>query len=200
MAFFPKQVAIFNAEWLNIGEFDETLKVTWIYPGTQSGNRQFIVGTDVFLESPINMSQVPDAHLIASVSMASILAGHILPGTQEYIDVVTSQGTKYFQTIIGNATLKTVVPVIDSSVGPLGTVYDLTFNKVGSGNNVKTVRIDAWTLSQYDNRVDSAAHSVECVPGALHKQFAFKKSDLGPADSDNRNSVVSFIQSNLFWI
>lgn len=196
---FPKQVAIFNAEFVDVGTPDEALRITWNYPTGNPGNHLFMVGTDIFLESPINMSQVEDEQLIASLSMAAILSGS-LPGTLEFIDSVTNQGQKYFQTIIGNATLKTVTPVIDSNVGPLGTVFDITFNKVGNANNTKTIRADAWNIAQYSNRVDSPAHSVYCVPGAVHKQFGLKKSELGADQSATRQSIIDFIVAQKFWI
>lgn len=196
---FPKQVAVFTAQFLDVGTVDEVLKVSYNYPTGNPGNHSFAVGTEIFLETATNMSQVDEEQLICSLSMASILAS-ALPGTFEYIDAVTNQGQKYFQTIIGNATLKTVTPVIDATIGPMGTVYDLTFNKVGSNNNTKTIRTDAWTISQYSNRVDSPAHAIYCIPGAVHKEFGFKKSQLGADGSANRQAVIDFIAAQKFWV
>jgi hypothetical protein len=204
---FPRQLKIYTASWGNIGDVDEELKVQWndnfvpplgLMP--TNGNVNFIVGTDCFLESPTNMTQVNDEQLIASLSMNAILAGEILPGTSEYIDAVTGQGTKYLQSIIGNVTLKSITRVSDPVIGPEGTVYDIEFQKVGQASNVKTVRMDAWAASMYSNRVNNVLIPIQCIPGAVHKQFGFKKSQLGPAESANRNAVIDYIQNTYFWI
>lgn len=204
---FPRQLKVFTATWGNIGDVDEELKIQWVDSFVPplglvpfNGNQNLIVGTDCFLESPTSITQVPDDQLIASLSMNAILAGEILPGTTEYIDAVTGQGTKYFQTIIGNATSKSVTRVSDSFIGPEGTVYDIEFQKVGQASNVKTIRMDAWTASRYENRVNFVPIPLMCIPGALHKQFGLKKSQLGPADSANRNAIVDYIQNTYFWI
>lgn len=199
---FPKKVAIFTATFEDVGTVDEALKVAWNYPDypANPGSRRFGVGTECFLETPANVSQVPDDQLLASLSMAGILGGHAMPGSKEYMDAVVNQDTMNFQTIIGSVKVKTVTPVVDPLVGPLGTVFDVEFQKVGSATNVKTIRCDAWSLSQYDNRVDNAAVAVPVVPGAIHKILGFKKSQLGAAGSANRQSVIDFVATNYFWI
>jgi len=199
---FPKKVAIFTAEFVDVGTAVESLHISWNYPDypANPGNRSYQVGVECFLETLTSMSQVPDEHLLASASMMAILAGEILPGTVEYLNAVVNQETMNFQTIRGNAKLKTVTPVIDAAVGPLGTVFDIEFVRVGSTTDVKTVRADAWALSQYSNRVDNAAVAVDVIPGSLHKQFAFKKSQLGAANSANRQAVIDYVASTLFWV
>lgn len=199
---FPKKVAIFTATFEDVGTVDEALRVAWNYPDypNNPGNRRFLVGSDCFLETPTSITQVPDDQLLASLSMMGILAGGILPGTKEYLDAMTTQDTTNFQTIIGNAKVKTITSVVDAQVGPLGTVFDVEFQKVGASTPTKTVRCDAWSLSQYGNRVDNAAVSVPVVPGAIHKIIGFKKSQLGAADSANRQAVIDFIAAQLFWI
>lgn len=205
---FPKQVAIFTASFDNVGQVDETFKVLWNYeysPGNFAvGNKQFIVGTECFLESPsgsTSMQSCTDEQLLASISMCAILAGEVLPGTDEFVTAIGEQSTMNFQTVAGNAKLK-IDPVLvsDTSVGPQGTVFDLTFVRVGSSTNTKVVRADAWTICQYSNRVDSPNHSAPCVPGAVHKQFDFKKSQLGAANSANRQSVIDWVATQKFWV
>lgn len=205
---FPKQVAIFTASFDNVGASDETLKVMWNYeysPGNFAvGNKQYLVGTECFLESPsgsTSMQNVTDEQLLASISMCAILAGEVLPGTTEFVTAIGEQSTTNFQTIAGNAKLKIdPVAVVDPNIGPLGTVYDLTFVRVGSSTNTKVVRADAWTICQYGNRVSSPAHTAPVVPGAIHKQFDFKKSQLGAANSANRQSVIDWVASQKFWV
>lgn len=200
MAAFPKYKTGFTAEWNAIGELDESLRVFWTDDNSQQGNVYFTVGTDVFLESPSNMSQVPEEHLLSSIRMSAILAGEILPGTQEYLVAMGEQSSMNFQCVIGNAKIKTITPVIDSNYGPAGTVYDIEFMKVNASSNVKTVRADAWTLSQYNNGSNNFAYAANCIPGMLHKVLGFKKSDLGAENSANRNSVISTIANQKFWI
>lgn len=199
---FPKYVKIYTAQFYDVGESTENLRVSWNYPDypNNPGNHSFLVGTEIFLESPVNCSQVPDEQLMASLSMSAILSG-ALPGTSEFFDAVTVQDTKNFQTIIGDVKLKqNPTPVIDQSIGPDGTVYDILFCKAAQVSNTKTVRTDAWNLSQYSNRVDSGAHAVYCVAGALHKEFGFKKSQLGAAGSANRQAVIDFVAGRYFWV
>lgn len=204
---FPKQVAIFTVSWDNIGDPDETMKVHWNYefkPGQfQVGTKQFLVGTDCFLEDPTagnSLQGVSDEQLLAAIGMNAILAG-ALPGTVEFTAAIGEQSTVHFQTIVGNAKLKVdPVPVVDPSYGPLGTVYDLTFMRVGQSTNTKVVRADAWAISQYSNREDSPTHAAPCVPGAIHKQLALKKSQLGASGSANRTAVENFVATQKFWV
>src|SRR3989344_8070425 len=202
MTALPRYKSAFTGAFENIGEVDEALKISWMDDQVppQPGNLTLIVGTGVFLESPINTSQVPDDHLLASIRMSAILAGEILPGTAEYLAALGDQSTANFQTIIGNVKVKTITSVIDASVGPAGTVFDIEFQKVGAATNVKTIRTDAWALSQDNNGNLNFAFAANCIPGMLHKVFAFKKSDLGAAGSANRNSVIAQVASQKFWI
>lgn len=205
MANFPKLVAIFNANWIDAGLSEEYLRISWNYAGN-AGEFHFRSGQDIFLENPANTSQIPDQQLISSISMGGILAGKLLPGTQEYFNAMTIDPSnildqrRFFQTIIGDVQLKTVTPVDDLSQGPQGTVFDMTFNKKNSANNTKTIRTDAWTLSDYDNRVNAVPNMLHVVPGAVHTQFGFKLSQLGAAGSANRQSVVDFIATRKFWV
>lgn len=203
---FPRQLKIFTASFENIGDPDEALKIHWndafVPPlglNPPAGVKSFIVGTQCFLEDPTDIALVPEDQLIASLSMNAILSGQILPGTAEYIDAVTSQGTKHFQTIVGSATIDQVTRVSDPTVGPEGRVYDVRFKRVGSAPT-RLVRADAWALSQYANRVNLVSIANECVPGAIHKQFGFKKSQLGAAGSSNRQAVIDFVANQYFWI
>jgi len=202
----PKYTNPFTANFTGVGSVDEYLRLSWIYPLGVPGEKLFKVGVQCFLEDVTSITSVPDEHLIASLSMAAILAGEILPGTVEYVAAVTQQDTKNFQTIVGEVRLKPQTvsflnpqPVDDLNYGPAGTVYDITFQK-GTGTNTKVVRTDAWSISQYGNRIDDIYSMVYCACGALHKQFGFKKSDLGAAGSTNRNSVIDFIATQKFWI
>lgn len=203
---FPKLVKPYTASFENVGTANERLKLQWTYPLGVYGAYQFLVGTDCFLEDPTLVSMIPDEQLLASLSMSAILAGEVLPGTGEFLDAVSSQGTKNFQTIVGEVRLKPETvsfrnpqPVDDLTIGPSGTVFDIVFQK-GTGSNTKTIRTDAWSISQYSNRIDSVYHSVYVVAGALHKQFGFKKSELGAAESQNRTDVINWISSKEFWI
>lgn len=202
----PKLVKPFTANFVSVGTSEEGLRVSWNYPEGQQGEFTFRVGETCFLESPTDIASVPEEHLLASLSMAAILAGEAMPGTVEFLDAVTEQNTKNFQTIVGEVRLKPETsgfknpqPVDDLNVGPQGTVFDVVFQR-GTGTNIKTVRTDAWTLSQYSNRVDSVFHMVYVVPGAVHKQLGLKKSQLGESDSANRLAVINFIQNQYFWV
>lgn len=198
---FPKNVAIFTGSFVNVGLSNEQFKVQWNYPGTTFGTKSFNVGSEIFLETATNMASVPDEQLISSLSMSAILAGEILPGTQEFLDSILGQDNKYFQTIVGDAKLKIApTPVSDPSVGPEGTVYDLQFARNALLSSTKTVRADTWSICQYGNRVDSPDHAVGCVPGSIHAEFGFKKSQLGADGSANRLSVIAWLASQRFWI
>ena len=202
---FPKQVKPYTVSWLNVGQSSETMRVSWNYLGN-TGNEDFIVGTECFLEDPADsasMALVPDEHLIASASMMSILSGGLLIGTKEWKDAFSAQDTMNLQTIVGLVKLKddpvwkgtTVIP------GGVANVYDVTFYRSGQTGNTKVVEIDTFSGSQYSNRVDSCAHSVYCVPGAIFKQFpTYKKSNLGAVDSANRHAVEAFVAGQLFWV
>jgi hypothetical protein len=200
MAGFPRYRTGFTASWNGIGDPDETLRVFWTDDMGQPGNVYFTVGTDVFLENPANMSQVPEDQLLSSIRMSAILAGEILPGTQEYLAAMGEQSSMNFQCIIGNAKIKTITSVLDSLYGPPGTVYDIEFMKVNASSNVKTVRADAWALSQYNNGDSNFAYAANCVPGMLHKVLGLKASQLGAENSANRNAVVDAIAVQKFWI
>lgn len=205
---FPRKVACFSASFQNVGQVDEVLRVAWNYefsPGQFNiGQKQFLVGSECFLETPADgasMALVPDEQLLASVGMCAILAGEVLPLTAEFINALGEQSTANYQTIVGNVKFKVdPVAVVDANVGPLGTVFDLTFMRVGQSTNTKVVRADTWSICQYSNRIDSPAHSAPCVPGAIQKELAFKKSQLGSADSANRQAVIAFVASQLFWV
>lgn len=197
---FPRYRAGFTAQFENIGDPDEALRLLWTDDNNQQGNAVFTVGEHCFLESPLNASQVPDEHLISSIRMMAVLAGGILPGTQEYLNAVGDQSTMNFQTIIGNVKIKSVTAVLDALYGPPGTVFDIEFVKVGSNNNVKTVRTDAWNLSDYKDGNLNFAYAANCVPGMLHKVLGLKKSQLGAADSANRLAVLDAIANQKFWI
>lgn len=205
---FPRNVAAFTGVFENVGLPNETFKVSWNYPGpTNFGTKSFAVGSEIFLETPTNINDVPDEHLIASISMSAILAGEVLPGSSEFLASVLDQGNKNFQTIVGDVKLKlpasgqtNPTPVSDLTFGPDGTVFDFTVQRVALTSSFRTFRTDAWSISQYSNRVDLPEASVCCVPGAIHKQFAFKKSQLGVAGSANRQSVIDFVAAQRFWI
>lgn len=197
---FPRYRPGFLAQFENIGDPDETLKINWTDDNNQPGNVSFIVGQDCFLESPTLVSQVPDEHLLSSIRMMAILAGEILPGTEEYLAAMGEQSTMNFQTCMGNVKIKTITPVVDAQIGPLGTVFDIQFMKVGASTNTKTIRADAWSLSQYKDGDLNFAYAANCIPGMLHKVFGFKKSDLGAANSANRDAVIAQIVSQSFWI
>lgn len=205
----PKLVKPFTVvNWQNIGiPGEERLRVGWTYPLGQTGEFSFLVGVDCFLETATDISSVPEEHILASISMAAILAGEVLPGTIEYLAAVTEQDTKNFQTIVGEVKLKAETssfrnpnPVDDLNVGPPGTVFDIVVQRSALLSNTRTIRADAWTLSQYGNRIDSVGHMVYVIPGAVHKEFNLKKSQLGPAESDNRNAVIAFINAQEFWV
>jgi len=199
----PRKIAVFTARFDNIGDVDEELKVTWqepIQPGQPpvSVELNFIVGQDVFLEDPTNAVDVPDSQYLGSVSMAAILAGEVVPGTTEYLDAMSSGGTKTYKSIIGNVTLESAIAVEDPVIGDIGRVFDLSFLK--SGQNRKILRTDAWSLSQYINRAKTYADAVHCVPPSIHTEFGFKKSDLGLAGSANRQSVIDFVAARKYWV
>jgi hypothetical protein len=205
VANFPKQVKIFTASFVDVGQTTERLRIFWTYPLGVPNEFYFTVGTQCFLEDPTDVNLVPDEQLLGSLSMSGVLSGS-RAGTTEWRASVTGQDTRNFQTIVGEVRLKPETssflnpqPVDDLTIGPAGTVYDVTFQR-GTGSNVKVVRTDAWSLSDYDNRVDSGAHAVYCVPGFLHKTLGLKKSQLGAADSTNRQAVIDAVTNQYFWV
>jgi hypothetical protein len=200
MASFPRYRTGFTASFNGVGDPDESLRIQWTDDMQGNGQVFFTCGTDCFLESPTLMSQVPDDQLLSSVRMMAILAGEILPGTQEYLDAMGDQSTMNFQCIIGNSKIKTITAVLDAVYGPPGTVFDIEFMKVGASTNTKTVRADAWTLSQYRDGDLNFAWAANCIPGMLHKVLGLKKSQLGAVDSANRTLIIDTIQSQKFWI
>ena len=189
----PSSKACFSASFVNVGDPDEALKVTWTNPDGSGGLKEFAVGSEVFLEDATSASSVPDDQLLACVSMDAILSGGYVPGTKEFEDNMgITQQTKDYQTIVGNLSLESVV---SDSNDPDGKTFDLTFKK--TNNNKKTVNADVWTVSQYANRASNFTLSSNCVPGAVHLEFGFKKSDL---NQQKRQQVVDFINAKKFWI
>lgn len=200
MLALPRYRVGFTAQFMDIGEATEALRLFWLDDNGQNGNVSFPVGVACFLESPTLTSQVPDDHLLSSIRMSAILAGEILPGTQEYLAAMGDQSSMNFQTIIGNVKIKTITAVADANYGPAGTVYDIEFTKVGSNTNTKTVRADVWSLSQYNGGDLNFAYAANCVPGMLHKVLGLKKSQLGAAESANRTAVIDLVAATKFWI
>lgn len=206
MAAFPKQVKPFTCQFLNVGQANETLRVSWSYPYGINESFDFEVGTECFYEDPSasnSLAFVPDEHIIASVSMMSIIGGGLLIGSAEFKDAFITQDTMNLQTAVGQVKLKTDPVLVGTTPipGGLANEYDLTFMRNGQTSNTKVVRMDTYTVSQYDNRVDSCAHAVYCVPGAIYKQFpTLKKSNLGAADSANRQLVIDWLPTQTFWV
>lgn len=202
----PRLLTVFSVQWQNIGDPDMSMDVRWTEPDGSAGFKPFLVGSDVFLETPTLMAQVPDDQLLASVSMGAILGGGVLPGTKEFDELMgMNQVTKDFQTIIGNARIKSVARVPDNQLLPgqtPGTVYDLEFFKVGSATNTKTIRSDVWTISLYANRANSYALGVNAVPGFLHKEFGFKASQVSGlvTGEANRLLVEAAVLGKAFWL
>lgn len=200
----PKQVLAFTATFDNIGDPDETLKVISTYPLGVQVVKQFLVGVDCFVEDVAasnSLSLISDEILIAHLSMCAILAGGVLPGTQEFVNALGDQSTTNFQTPVGNVKLKSnPVAVSDLSVGADGTVYDIEFMRVGQSTNTKVVRAAWWDHCQYANREDSPAHAAPVVPGAIWKSLALKKSQLGGSGSANRQAVIDLVAASRFWV
>lgn len=192
---FPKLKKHFTATFEDVGTPEEMLRLRWFNADGTPGVVNFRVGLDVFLESPTLVSQVPDEQLLASLSMSAILGGGVLPGTSEFNAAIVNQESKNFQTIIGNVLLKSLTLLPDEL--PKGTIYDCVFQKVGAASNTKLVRADAWSISQYENRVDSGAHSVYVVPGSIHKQFALKASEL---TLENRAAIEEYVANKTYWV
>lgn len=195
----PKQIKAFTCSFQNEGEVDETLDVFWVNPDGSGGQQGFLVGTDILLDDVSEMSYVPDDQLLASVSMGAILSGEVLPGSAEFNDIMgTNQDTKNFQTIIGNAVLKSVTAVDTGDPNTDGRIYDLEFNKKGSVNNVKVVRADVWNISQYTNRSGNYALSAHAVPGAIKTEFG--SYDKGNLDASKRQDIIDFVAGRRFWV
>jgi hypothetical protein len=203
---FPKQVKPFTCQFLNVGAPNEALRVSWTHPFGISDHFDFLVGSTCFYEDPSSsgsLALVPDEHFIASLSMMSILAGGLLIGTNEFKAAFQAQDTPYFQMAVGLVKLKDDPVLVGTTVTPegLANLYNVTFYRNGQVNNTKTVEIDTFTGSQYSNRVDSCPHAVYCVAGAIFKQFpTMKKSNLGAADSQNRQDVIDWLPTKEFWV
>lgn len=201
MSNFPLYKTGFIGSWQNIGEIgEETLDVEWFNPDGSRGVSHFLCNQDIFLEDTSDMTSVPDDQIVMCCSMASILAGGVLPGTKEYEDMLVNQENKFIQSIIGNVKLKSIEPYDNDPNAEEGFLWKLTFNKSGQSNNTKEVIADFRSLADYDNRVNSFNHSVQCVPAALHTEYGYKLSDLGSAGSQERQNVIDFIASRKFWI
>ena len=197
----PRQRKGFSAFFEDVGTEDEVLKITWYDPETSTygSEESYIVGQDVFLEDPVTAADVPRDQIVAAISMGAILAGGVVPGTQEYIDMFITQDTKFVQSIVGDLKLLSVDLYDDPAQAP-GTIYDLTFHRKGQTGNQVTVRADTRELSDYSNRVNSFNVTRNVIPGALHKEFGYKASALGLADSTQRQNVIDFIANTRFWI
>lgn len=189
---------VFSTTFRDIGDPDESLEVKYVDADGTIRTKKFTVGEQVFLEDQSQMDSVPDEQLIASASMGAILAGGILPGTKEFLTQVASdQSNKWFQTIVGDARVKEVnrVPGDDT-----GLEFDVVFKRGTSNNNTKTVRVDAHQLSDYGQRSNNYGVSVYCIPGALHNEFGFKKSQLGVEGSQNRQDVLAYVADIELWV
>ena len=185
----------------------ESLVVRWKQPDGSTGEMKFYATHDIFLEdtdgaAPPNshpLSNVPDCQLLACCSMAAILAGEVHPGTYEFLKQVASdQNDNNFETILGEAKLKSVSIVEEADLpmgGTPGLFYDIEFQRTGQGSNTKTVRSDIVNISKYSNRSNIYDLSVSCVPGAVTREFGKKTvSDLGAAGSQLRNDIVAFVE------
>ena len=197
----PRQRLGFSAFFEDVGTEDEVLKITWHDPETNTYGPEisYLVGTDIFLDDVSSAAVVPRDQIVASISMASILAGGVVPGTQEYVDMFINQDTKYVQSIVGDLKLLSVELFDDPNEFP-GTIYDLVFHKKGQANNRVGIRADVRELSDYDNRINSFNHTHPVVPGSLHKEFGYKKSQLGAEGSQQRQNVVDYVAATHFWV
>ena len=183
----------------------ERIEASWSDPdqGGAITTESFYLDFHCLFNDVSLMSVVPDGQMEACLRMASILAPAI-PGTNEYFDMVTNQDTKNFQTSAGNMKLKTngVVRVDDEDLLPGETparTYEITFQKVGSSNNTKVIRTDAWILSQYRQGVSRFAFAAQCIPGAIFKEFGsgYKQSTI---DDTKRQAICDYINEKLFWV
>ncbi len=202
MAFLkPRQRKGYRAFFEDVGTVDEVLKITWYDSETNTYGPEisYIVGQDVFLEDPTTASDVPTDQIVASISMGAILAGSVVPGTQEFSDMFIDQETRFIQSIAGDLKLQSVTLFEDPNQSP-GTIYDLVLNRKGQTGNTVTLRADQRELSDYTNRVNSFNHSHAVIPGALHKQFGYKKSQLGAEGSAARLAVIEYVANTCFWV
>lgn len=199
MADRPRFKKVFDsAIFRDIGSNDEVLEVNWTNPNGQPGTKSFSVGTEIFPDGALTLSQVPDEQLIASMSMAAILSSS-LPGTQEYlVNMGADQENDNFQSIAGPFKLDTVTPVDNPSLGGEGEVFSMNIKKT-SGNQSKAFDADVYTLSDYDTIKDNYDHVALVLPAALHAEFGFQKADLGTSGSPNRTSVINFVLTKKFW-
>lgn len=216
----PRQLKLFDpatggfARFIDIGEplqiasgepiGGEALEVRWLEPTGFLSIRKFFNNFDIFLENNVStapISQIPDEQLLASVSMAAILAGEVHPGTKEFLEQVASdQNSANFQTILLDCKLKAAAVVNTGNPLTDGNTYDLTFMRLGQTSNTKVVQSDIISISKYVNRANTYAVSVPCVPGAVTKQFGkLKTADLGASDSAIRTDIVNFLQAQRFY-
>lgn len=187
-----------SAVWENIGEDDEGLRVVWKKHADTSETEEFFfeVDKDIFLEDisgSDSLTKVPADHLRSSLHGQSIMSG--LPLASKEIIDLTDQDTKHLQTIIGNVKIKEI-NMKKSTTSEPGSVHTVTFQKVGASSNTLDVDMDVTEIQRYDP-FTQRARSVQCIPGALKKEFDnMKASDLGPAGSQNRIDVIDFLMGS----
>ena len=185
---------IHSVQWQNIGEEDESLDVRFYQPDGSIGLMQFAVGADAFLENPNDQNAilaVPEDELVSCTSTACIIPG-IIAGSKEFERVHIDQGDKNFQTIVGDVKITGYsYPDGDTT----GLLIDVEYQKVGKATK-RTVQTDIHILSNYAQRRANYAMSMCCIPGALHREFGYKKSDLGADGSTERQNVEAYLKGD----
>ena len=199
-------------EQTGLPEGGESLVVKWRNPNSQFAlQKKFYCNFDVFLAAsgggtpPNNepISRIPDEQLLASCSMAAILAGEVHPGTFEFLNQIASdQNEKNFQSILGDVKIKSVSLVPESQLqsAQFGKFYDLEFMRLGQASNVKVVRSDIVEISKYKNRSSDFSLSIYNAPGAITANFGKKTvADLGSAESQLRQDIIAWLKSMRFY-
>lgn len=128
--------------------------------------------------------------LVAHTRMACMVAGQAVPGSQEFLDAFTQDGTNDLQTAIGTVKVSAVTVVNDVSI-------NMSWRK-GSGP-IYTQSVDHQELNLYQFVPDT---QLLIIPGSVKKQFSTYYHDypntlLSDAQKD---AIAAYVLALSPWI
>lgn len=129
--------------------------------------------------------------LVAHTRMACMIVGQAVPGSQEFLDAFTQEGTNDLQTAIGGATKVSAVSVINDER------IMLTWRK-GTGPTY-SAEVDHVELNLYQFAPDT---QLLVIPGSVKKQFSTYVHDYPNTllTEEKQDEIAAYVLGLTPWI